>query len=396
MKKRPILIAICLLLVTIGLTLHYEISDHPSPTPSVSPDRREASQPLAGTPASNPVEPPVCQDFFHAVCKKRGETRDPTGTVNTDVEGEVQALRLYEEIIHQHPDWSSDKVDEELVTSIYTPKRRNRLIAAFQLVQSSIARFIDRQPETVFTKKEKKILKTRIKETIIELPPPAAIYADEPDLYTKNDVYYERTPEGKKRLRVGGAYLLSVKSWFNLLFTVAHELGHSIDPCEMKSVDMTLPAYGRLGACFEREKLTAAGKGPSFRECGEKDQLSETFADWLAVQVTAESLKTFSTEFHPSQVLNAASNAVRDICEQDESRIESSDGPEPFQPINDEEVHPSPQIRIEGIFAGNPSIRSVLGCVTPPRQVYCELDTPLPSALPSPTSTSGPVPGAHP
>ena len=146
-------------------------------------------------------------DVPHDLPTTRGETRDPTGVVRPDVDGELQALRTYEKIIHEHPDWSSEQVDQELVSTIYTTKRRERLQAAYRWVEHTLELFINRQPEHVFTAGEKKQLIARLRKTELQLPPPVAAYADEPDLFTKNDVFYERTLEGRMRMRVGGAYL---------------------------------------------------------------------------------------------------------------------------------------------------------------------------------------------
>src|SRR4051794_6481392 len=67
-----------------------------------------------GTVGPDPLSSTICQNVYRAVCQKRGETHDPTGVVRPDADGEIKALRTYEEIIHQHPDWSSEQVDEEL------------------------------------------------------------------------------------------------------------------------------------------------------------------------------------------------------------------------------------------------------------------------------------------
>ena len=150
------------------------------------------------------------------------------------------------------------------------------------------------------------------------------------------------------RLRVGGAYIFIAKSWFNLVFTLAHELAHSIDPCEMRSIRLSFPAYDRLTACFLQNGMIKTFK--IRKECGQNDQLAETFADWIAVEVTAEALATFSTEFRGPQVINAARNSVRDLCDQDDD-----DELDMF-------LHPSPRIRIEKIFGSNSKIRNLLGC----------------------------------
>ena len=309
-------------------------------------------------PVTSPVpEPLACSDIYKAACQKGGEGRDPTGIVKTDLENEKQTVRTYEDIIRAHPDWDSDRVDEELVRTIYTPRRRARMQAAYAWVQNALARFIDRQPSGVFTHQEKELLKTRLAGTELQLPPPASVYADEPELFSKNDIYYERTSEGKMRLRFGGAYLQSGKSWFNIIFSLSHELSHSIDPCELKSIPgVSIASYDRLAACFMKTGLVAQRKNR--HECGENDQLSEAFADWMAVQITEGALKTFSTEFHGTQLTNAAMNAVRDLCEQEDEDA-------------DTEFHPSPQVRIQEIFGKNPGIRSLLGCAPSHETEYC-------------------------
>ena len=346
----------------------------PSPI-YIEPAPREKSREPAGAPLA--VAPEIsansCQNIYQLVCQKTTTavtTHDPTGAVRSDIEGEKIALNLYTDIIHAHRDWSIDQIDEEMAIQTFTPARRGRLESAFHWVKNNIEQFIDQQPSSVFTLYEKQLIKARLRKTKLELPLPASIYADEPDLLTKNEIYYERTQEGKMRLRVGGAYVFVAKSWFNLVFTLAHELAHSIDPCEIRAVRLSFPAYDQLTACFLQNGLITTGKDRS--ECGANDQLSETFADWLAVQITAKALKHFSTEFHGPQIIDAARNSVRDLCEQE---IEAND--------IGTEFHPSPSVRISKIFGNNPTIRSLLGCEAEPvvGPAYCTLKsfTPLDS-----------------
>ncbi len=308
-------------------------------------------------------EPGICQDFFRAVCQKRGVTKDPTGSVKPDFEGELKALRLYQEIIRKNPDWTSEQVDEALVKSIYTPKRLANLKHYFLWARTEMLRFLSLQSDLVISAKDKKILKARILGLELELPTPASKYADEPDLFTRNDVYYERRADGRTRLRVGGAYLFTVKSRFNMIFTLAHELAHSIDPCELKAVSTVPPAYSGLTSCFLRGGYIA--RRTTRQECGDNDQVSETFADWVAVQVTSQALKKFSTEFAGPELVSAATNAVRDLCDQEESDFELDLG-----------NHPSPQVRIERIYGNNALIRETLGCGPPnPAWEYCEFNS---------------------
>jgi hypothetical protein len=315
------------------------------------------------TPYSKTPPPPnPCRNIYQLVCQK-GEIYDPTGTVRSDFAGEKQAHHLYEEIIRKHPNWGIAEIDEEVVKQIFTSRPRSRLINAFQWVKKDLEKFIDQQPNTIFNSQEKQSLKARIRKTQLQIPPPASVYSDEPDLITKNEVYYERMVDGQMRLRVGGAFVFIAKSWFNLVFTFAHELAHAIDPCEIRYARLSFPAYDRLAACFFRNHLIATRKDRL--ECGPNDQLSETFADWIAVQITSHTLTSFSREFHGLSLINAARNSVKDLCEQEDAPNEL-----------DFEFHPPPQVRIEKIFGRNPTIRRILGCPIPPENLpYCDFDS---------------------
>jgi hypothetical protein len=350
-------------------------------TKQSNPPRIPASDvsPVASIGATLP-EPPICKDFYRSICQQkspfRDDGRDPTGAVRTDVEGERMASSYLKDIIDQHPDWNSDQVDDELVKQIYTPERTGRIIAAYHWVQYKIEHLIESQPERVFTAREKRELVARVKRTELQLPGPASVYADEPDLFTKNDVFYERSPEGKLRMRVGGAYLFTAKSWFNIVFTFGHELGHSIDPCEIRQARLSYPAYDRLTACFLR---TGIVKTTNLRsECQENDQLSEAFADWVGAQVSSEALKNFSNEFHGTQLINATENGVRDLCEQEDETDDELDV----------DTHPSPRVRIGRIYGGNPGIRNILGCEKPAAD-YCGFESVLPPPILGPLTPNG-------
>lgn len=346
-------------------TIEFQARKSPPAGPHSTSAERGPAERSRNEPGEDSARP-ICQNFYKTVCQKRGITRDPTGSVKPDVSGEILALRAYEEIIRKHPEWSSDQVDEELVRTIYTPKVRARIQSSFQWVQNRVIRLIESQPEGVFTKKQKNLLKKQILSTQLDLPRPGALYADEPDLLTKNDVFYERSPEGKIRLRVGGAYLLSARSWFNIVFTLAHEIAHAIDPCELRALNVNIAAYDRLSACFLENQLVATKR--SGTECTENDQLSESFSDWLAVSVVGDALATFESEFKGPQLVNAAVNSVRDLCEQDDGFRE-----------NDTEFHPPAEVRIERIFGRNPRIRSIFGCEPLPAGVrYCSFNPSLP------------------
>lgn len=341
----------------------YDLGRAPEFTSEVSP----ANSPPPGllnvfkgprNPAS--VSPLKCDHFFKAICKVRGVTRDPTGIVRPDVQGEIQTLRLYEEIIRRNPAWDSEQVDDALARKIFTPNRRARLEHVFRWVRETMIRFIQRQPATHFSKKEKKQIQNQLMRVQLRIPPPISIYSDEPDLLTKNDVYFERMSDGELRLRVGGAFVFTSISWFNMVFTFAHELGHSIDPCELKQDAISIASYTKIANCFKVQGLLRISADRV--ECGVGDQLSEIFADWIAVQITSEAIKTFASEFQGNDLLGAVVNSVRDLCDLEESLQES-----------DLTFHPSPEIRIEKIFGQNPEMRKILGCASVSPMSYCSL-----------------------
>ncbi len=311
----------------------------------------------------------LCQRFYQSTCYKKVEIQDPTGTVRSDIEGEKATLRIYQEILEQHRNWSEQEIDEAFIHQIYTPEQNERIRAAYSWVQNSIVHFIDQQPSSIFSKTEKTILKTRLQKTKLQLPPPGSLYMDEPDLLTKNEAHYQRlSSSSEMRLRVGGAYVYIAKSWFNLVATLAHELSHSIDPCELRIANVWIPAYQRLTQCFLENNLIALHKNRF--ECGSHDQLSEVFADWMAAQIITETLAFYATEFDRHQILNAARNSVRDLCDPEDDHLEF-----------DLEFHPSPKIRIQNIVGEHPKLRTLLGCSAGPdprskTKRYCML-TPL-------------------
>lgn len=314
------------------------------------------------TPASAEVPKPImetlptiCGNFFKVACENKKVFHDPTGVVDPDLKGEISALRLYEKILHAHKGWTSEKVEIELVRRIYTRQRVQQLHVTFNWVKTEVRRFIQRQAPGVFSAEERKGMLRELDRTILQLPPPVSVYADELDLLTKNDVYYEQTANGVKRMRIGGAYLLAVKSWFNRVFTFAHELAHSIDPCEIKAAGLNIRAYDRLETCLLQKKVIY--RSPDWSRCSANDQYPEAFADWVASSITAEAFVLKIDAFHSFQDREAAAiNAVKDICDEGSSWVKI-----------DMTQYPSPKIRVEEIFGANQEVRRFLDCKIPKR-----------------------------
>lgn len=323
-------------------------------------DVASSEQRLTPQPADKGVTPRlICQNAFHFICQKGGRHRDPTGIVLNDVDAEKVSREMREQIAANHAELSSAQIDELWAQTLYNPSRVNRLQRAYRRAQRLLIQFIDRQVHSVFSEREKKHLKNRLLRVKLEIPPPAALYADEPDLLGRTEIYYQRRANGELRLRVGGAFLIGTESWFNLVFSIGHELAHAIDPCELRSASprISIPAYDRLSSCFIKEGLVNISKGR--RECRKDDQLSETFADWMAMQALIPVLENYVKEFGGSQFVASVANSVRDLCEEPPTQ----------------ETHPSAETRIDLIFAHHPKIRELLGCgaLAPEISPYCQM-----------------------
>ncbi len=126
MRARNLLIGYgCLTVAALGFFQHYRLNKKSERLPAAS----TLSLPEI-------VHKPVnsCATLYKVICKRNSETVDPTGFVREDINGELKALRIYEEIIRKYPDLNIDQIDEKLVTEIYTPKRRQRIESAFRWV----------------------------------------------------------------------------------------------------------------------------------------------------------------------------------------------------------------------------------------------------------------------
>lgn len=336
-----------------------------------NPDRalQNQSSPLEQLEASSKVPSNeasklemLCQNFYQMVCDDSKVVTDPTGSVHPDIKGEVEALRLYEMILHKHPNWSNEQIDVELVNRIYTPKRREMLEDIYRWIQARMIRFIEKQTVANFPSELKKDLVERIKSIKLEIPPPASLYANEPDLFTKNDVYYEGISKERRVIRVGGAYLLSAKSWFNRVFTLAHELSHAIDPCELSHQISQMRGYQRLLSCFHDNQLIS--KEQLEDNCRSNQFVGELFADWLATQIAIQAVELYSTKFkNDEKMANSIINSVKDLCHQ-ESWL-----------AHDTKSHPPPKDRIEKIYGEHPSLQRLLGCSTNKiKHYYCSFE----------------------
>ncbi len=373
MRRRPLIAGIALV-VLFGTGAAVWTGQYPSSvweSAPPSPGNDQASPPTEldrRLTAEAAPSAPYCENPYETTCAAGARpTRDPTGSVNLEVASEVRALRHLRRILGAHPDWNSKQIEEELARTIYTETRRNRIDSAFTWVRTQILSIINRQPETVFSDSDKSVLRARVEAVILEMPPPASVYADAVDILTKNTLYYERTPQGILRIRVGGAFLMNVSSWFNLVFSLAHEFAHAIDPCELEVARHPLSAYTRLTACFAESGWVE----PNEIQCGPKEKVSEVFADWMATEILTSAMATVENQYTIEEKVQAVINSARDLCE-DPTAVDTLG----FQ------NHQPPRLRIEKIVGLAPKIRKSLDCQlvrTPVR--YCVFE-PTPQASP--------------
>ena len=345
-----------------------------SKSPDVISLAREIS--ADSQPVVKPTEPPknkvvkiqdqhlvdYCENPHGATCSTQWPSVDPTGKVQSDVTGEVLALRKLRDIIRKNPTWQSEQIDEELAQILYTPKRTALIRSAFDWVIKNMSDFILERPAEVLSQNEKTQILDRILKIKLEIPPPASVYQNAPDLLTKNTVYYERTSQGEMKLRIGGAYLLNATSWYNLVFTFAHEIAHSIDPCEMKFANLVPAIYEPLTKCF----VKMAWVHPDFAHCKKGEQVSEVFSDWMATQMATRALIERGQEYSPKEKVQSAVNFARDLCEQ-------STSPDTLNTL----FHQAPQVRVGSIIGQSPYVRGAIGCSRKVVRSYCEMNLEL-------------------
>lgn len=317
----------------------------------LAPDRPRARPDLRHLYCANP---------FRVTCGTEWPSLDPTGKVRPDVTGEVRALRFMRDLIQEHPHWTSEQVQEELARRIYTDVRRRRAEDGFRWVLRELRAWIRARPDRVLSPAEKDGLLERLDRLTLELPPPATVYGDAIDLITKNTVYYERTPQGALRLRIGGAYLLNATSWFNVVYTFAHEVAHAIDPCEAEHGGVRPRAYEPLIACF----VKSGWVDPARSRCGPNEQISEIFADWIAAELVGRAIEETGRDYAPDDRARAAINAGRDLCEQIAA-----------DPLN-LHTHQHPQLRIGTIIGRSVAVRRALACRNLGGPAYCRLQAP--------------------
>ncbi|WP_413584669.1 hypothetical protein [Bdellovibrio sp. HCB274] len=303
-----------------------------------------------------------CSKGYETICKSP-PVADPTGETSLDYRGEIRALRILRRIVRSNPGWTTEQIENELVQQIYTEPRKQNLIRIFETVRGQMLEYVHQQPARVFSDYDKSVLEQRIRQVQLDLPVNRETYSDATDLYTKSEIYYESNNEGLMRIRVGGAYVLNTTSEFSIVFTMAHELAHAIDPCSLKSAQINYRAYDELVGCFVDSQWITREEA----QCGNKDKTSEVFADWMGAEILARSIKN-RPNYSLQDKVNASINAVRDLCD-------DSLG---YEKVN-LDYYPTDVIRVKSIFSKNGLLRKELQCAgttAPPAQPYCRFEMP--------------------
>lgn len=335
-------------------------------TPAEGKPDPESQNGLASVPSPNREKSDMgsallndlCSNPFLVTCNQPLPHSDHTGYVRPHIDGEVLAYRQLRKIISQHKDWTVSEVEEELANHLYTEDRRERMLVMFQTTQNAIKKLISEEWSQHLSEEEVKILLSRINSVILETPPPASLYSDSPEVITKNSMYYERTREGVLKIRYGGAFLLNITSWYNIVFSLAHELAHAIDPCELNVTKARPVSYQGLTACFLNNGWLAEHE----TLCDPNDKLSEVFADWVATEVMATVLPDQIENLTPKAIAKGAINMTRDLCKR-------SDSVDRFVFHH----HPRPDLRINEIIWTQNRFRRALGCKTDSKKSQCHM-----------------------
>ncbi len=184
-------------------------------------------------------------------------------------------------------------------------------------------------------------------------------------------------------------YFRASDSEFNIVHTIAHELSHSIDPCQFSDGSSIAPFTQRKSnaevedtylrknflSCL-RSKHSVGAKhlrddtpmpissteslvyNDTQRLCG-GDELIEAVPDWFAAEVLADYSESYFEKLTKKQKQRGFSNTLRATCR--ETR-------------NDGSQHPKSRDRINGLLLVHPKIRAQMGCIGDAPKRYCDID----------------------
>ena len=214
------------------------------------------------------------------------------------------------------------------------------------------------------------------------------------DMLVPNAFY---SPNSNSLLYCGGSIFQS-DSEFEIVDTLAHELAHSIDPCNIadgpadvgfkfKSEDLLkqeveYPLSNILQCLRTKESISAKNyrledKKPATADASDTandtapnfcddDQVGESFCDWIA----AETLPRYMEKNHKltrEQYRLGYMNAFKPIC-----IIRTEKMREEREKPGERSDHPMIEDRINRILAVNPKVREQMGCSASTSPIYCD------------------------
>lgn len=180
------------------------------------------------------------------------------------------------------------------------------------------------------------------------------------DLITNKIPHYDPKTEG---VRYCGMSLRHNTSLFEIYFTLAHELAHSVSNVLCESLDE--PTL----SCFRSKESVEARikRDKTYRSCGRKDQMSEVFPDFFATEVLTRLIPKQEKMRHLSkeQFRAGFANILREPMPCEDLRTTT------FDP------HPNIEKRQDRIIMAHPQVQELTGCTgkTAPDLKYC--GTPL-------------------
>lgn len=211
-------------------------------------------------------------------------------------------------------------------------------------------------------------------------------------------------------------YLGESFSDFSLAGLIAHELAHSIDPCQLQyapegfrvnysnalnasTVAREYPVKGLI-ACLRSEKSVHAryyipenkesarpslasskqasanaSSGPQEEEhdvC-HNDHITESIADWFAAEVATDYIQSNHPQLTKNQWINGFANYGRDLCGTDIDAEAALSEDQTRLP-----EHPTGAARVNKILLMQPQVRKKMGCKPAQSQsaIYCDASNP--------------------
>ena len=194
------------------------------------------------------------------------------------------------------------------------------------------------------------------------------------ELLTLGGYYHSETSPPSFTLCNGS--LINNTSEFSIVDTIAHELTHSVDPCnvakasrnnsiyskpnELKTSEDEYPIPGLI-SCLRSEISiraertgSAAEQNPSENIFCENDQIGEAVADWMAGEVVPEYIEKHHPALSTEQKQIGYANILRYGASEEYEKYRASSF----------DRHSSIRDRLNKIFAVNPRARKQMGCPT--------------------------------